>query len=66
MSIPMAAPKWTPICTTQTSNKGQMTAAIRDRDSIYGADFVARIGGLGIEDTSTAPRFRWQIHSSNG
>jgi hypothetical protein len=33
---------------------------LRDRDSIYGADFVARIGGMGIEDTPTAPRSPWQ------
>jgi putative transposase len=33
---------------------------IRDRDSIYGADFVARIKGMGIDDTPTAPRSPWQ------
>ena len=33
---------------------------IRDRDSIYGADFVAHIEGIGIEDTPTAPRSPWK------
>jgi transposase InsO family protein len=33
---------------------------IRDRDCIYGADFVARIEGMGIEDTPTAPGSPWQ------
>jgi putative transposase len=33
---------------------------VRDRDSIYGAEFVARIKGMGIEEVLTAPRSPWQ------
>ena len=33
---------------------------IRDRDSVYGADFVARIEGMGIEEVLTAPKSPWQ------
>jgi putative transposase len=33
---------------------------IRDRDNIYGADFVARVKGMGIEEVLTAPRSPWQ------
>ena len=33
---------------------------LRNRDSIYGADFVHRIEGLGLEQKLIAPRSRWQ------
>lgn len=33
---------------------------IRDRDSIYGAEFIARVEGMGIEEVPTAPRSPWQ------
>ena len=33
---------------------------IRDRDKIYGADFVCRVRALGIEQVLTAPRSPWQ------
>ena len=33
---------------------------IRDRDSIYGAQFRDRVKSLGIEDVPTAPRSPWQ------
>ena len=33
---------------------------LRDRDSIYGTEFVARISGMGIEEVVTAPRSPWQ------
>lgn len=33
---------------------------IRDRDSIYGAEFVTRVKGMGIEEVVTAPRSPWQ------
>jgi transposase InsO family protein len=33
---------------------------IRDRDNIYGADFVARVRAMGIEQVLTAPRSPWQ------
>jgi len=33
---------------------------IRDRDRIYGADFVARVKGMGIHEVLTAPKSPWQ------
>jgi len=33
---------------------------LRDRDSIYGADFVHRIEALGLEQKLIAPRSPWQ------
>lgn len=33
---------------------------VRDRDSIYGKDFTARVQGMGIEQIRTAPRSPWQ------
>ncbi len=33
---------------------------IRDRDKIYGMDFVRRVRGMGIEQVLTAPRSPWQ------
>jgi putative transposase len=33
---------------------------LRDRDKIYGADFVARVRAMGIEQVLTAPRSPWQ------
>ncbi len=33
---------------------------LRDRDGIYGADFVRRVEGLGWEQKLTAPRSPWQ------
>lgn len=33
---------------------------IRDRDGIYGADFVRRVKGMGTEEVLTAPRSPWQ------
>ena len=33
---------------------------IRDRDKIYGANFVARVRAMGIEQVLTAPRSPWQ------
>ena len=33
---------------------------IRDNDSIYGAEFVQRVDGLGLEQVKTAPRSPWQ------
>ena len=33
---------------------------IRDRDKIYGANFVARVRSMGIEQVLTAPRSPWQ------
>jgi hypothetical protein len=33
---------------------------IRDRDKIYGADFVRRVRALGIEQVLTAPQSPWQ------
>jgi len=33
---------------------------IRDRDKIYGVDFVARVRAMGIEQVLTAPRSPWQ------
>ncbi len=33
---------------------------IRDRDSVYGAPFRARIKAMGIEEVVTAPRSPWQ------
>ncbi|MEM8609616.1 MAG: integrase core domain-containing protein, partial [Myxococcota bacterium] len=33
---------------------------IRDRDKIYGADFVRRVNAMGIEQVLTAPRSPWQ------
>ena len=33
---------------------------IRDRDGIYGAEFIARVKGMGIEEVPTAPRSPWQ------
>lgn len=33
---------------------------LRDRDAIYGADFVHRVKSLGLEQKLIAPRSRWQ------
>ena len=33
---------------------------IRDRDGIYGREFVGRVRGLGIQEKLTAPRSPWQ------
>jgi transposase InsO family protein len=33
---------------------------IRDRDKIYGADFVRRVRAMGVEQVLTAPRSPWQ------
>ncbi|MBU1701646.1 MAG: integrase core domain-containing protein [Candidatus Eisenbacteria bacterium] len=33
---------------------------IRDRDKIYGADFIRRLGSMGIEQVFIAPRSPWQ------
>jgi transposase InsO family protein len=33
---------------------------LRDRDGIYGADFVHRVAGLGMEEKLIAPRSPWQ------
>jgi putative transposase len=33
---------------------------VRDRDGIYGQDFVARVEGLGIEQVPISPRSPWQ------
>ena len=33
---------------------------LRDRDAIYGADFVRRVEGLGLEQKLIAPRSPWQ------
>ena len=33
---------------------------LRDRDKIYGADFVARVRAMSIEQVLTAPRSPWQ------
>jgi transposase InsO family protein len=33
---------------------------LRDRDGIYGADFVHRVEGLGLEQKLIAPRSPWQ------
>jgi putative transposase len=33
---------------------------IRDRDKIYGANFVRRVRTMGIEQVLTAPRSPWQ------
>lgn len=33
---------------------------IRDRDGIYGSDFVRRVGGIGIEDVPISARSPWQ------
>jgi transposase InsO family protein len=33
---------------------------VRDRDSIYGAEFVTRVHGMGIDEVLTAPRSPWQ------
>jgi putative transposase len=33
---------------------------IRDRDSIYGAEFVVRVKGMGIEEVLTAPKSPWR------
>ena len=33
---------------------------LRDRDGIYGADFVRRVEGLGMEQKLIAPRSPWQ------
>ncbi len=33
---------------------------IRDRDKIYGADFVRRVRAMGVEQVPTAPRSPWQ------
>ena len=33
---------------------------LRDRDRIYGAEFVARVNGMGVEDVLTTPHAPWQ------
>jgi putative transposase len=33
---------------------------LRDRDGIYGTEFVRRVGGLGMEEKVIAPRSPWQ------
>jgi len=33
---------------------------LRDRDAIYGIDFVAMTGAMGMEEVLTAPRSPWQ------
>lgn len=33
---------------------------LRDRDGIYGAEFVARVHAMGIEEVVRAPRSAWQ------
>lgn len=33
---------------------------LRDRDPIYGDEFVARVHGMGVEETLTAPHSPWQ------
>jgi len=33
---------------------------VRDRDKVYGADFVRRVRAMGIEQVLTAPRSPWQ------
>jgi putative transposase len=33
---------------------------LRDRDAIYGTDFVAMTGAMGMEEVHTAPRSPWQ------
>jgi transposase InsO family protein len=33
---------------------------LRDRDGIYGAEFVARVHGMGVEEVLTAPHAPWQ------
>ncbi len=33
---------------------------LRDRDRIYGADFIERIEGMDIKEVLTAPRSPWQ------
>ena len=33
---------------------------VRDRDTIYGKPFTARVQGMGIEQIRTAPRSPWQ------
>jgi len=33
---------------------------IRDRDGIYGNEFVGRVGGMGIEQVLISPRSSWQ------
>ena len=33
---------------------------LRDRDGIYGRDFLRRVAGMGIEQVCTAPRSPWQ------
>lgn len=33
---------------------------VRDRDSIYGGNFVKRVNGLGIQEKVIAPRSPWQ------
>jgi hypothetical protein len=35
---------------------------LRDRDAIYGTDFVAMTGAMGMEEVLTAPRSPWQNH----
>jgi putative transposase len=35
-------------------------SVLRDRDKIYGADFVRRVRAMGIEQVLTAPRSPWQ------
>src|SRR5262245_40219471 len=36
------------------------TYLLRDRDSIYGDEFVRRVQGMGIHEVLTAPRAPWQ------
>lgn len=33
---------------------------LRDRDAIYGPEFLRSVSNLGIEDVRTSPRFPWQ------
>ena len=39
---------------------------IRDRDKIYGADFVRRLRAMGIEQVLTAPEFRTPESADGG
>jgi len=38
----------------------QVEVSFRDRDKIYGADFVRRVRAMGIEQVLTSPRSPWQ------
>ncbi len=39
---------------------------IRDRDNIYGADFVRKVRAMNIEQVITAPRSPWQNPTASG